>query len=154
MQVEAAKGNSPEPFESFKKGLRMWLPLIAMFILQGILVIIGLILFIIPGLILIRAFFLAQFFVIDQKLGPILALDASKKATKPVSYWIWGTIGVGIVISLMAAFLGLIPFIGSALSTAIGYIYAFATALRYNEIVNGINPMQFVPKKASDTDAS
>ena len=152
MQVEAAKGNSPEPLESFTIGVRRWLPLTATFIVQWILITIGLIALIVPGLILIRAYFLAQFFVVDQKLGPLSALSASQKASKPVSFWIWGIIGVGIVISLFGGVFGLIPYVGSVLSAAVGYIYSFAAALRYNEIVNGINPLQFVPKKESGAD--
>jgi len=154
MQVEASKGNTPAPLECFTKGLPRLLPLIAMFIIQGITVFVGFLLLIVPGLILVRSYFLSEYFLVDQKLGPLAALSASSKATKPVSYWIWGTIGVGIVISLMAASLSFIPFAGSIISGAIGYIYAFAAALRYNEVTNGINPMQFGRHNESSLDAS
>jgi hypothetical protein len=122
--------------ESIRAGLHRLLPLIGLGIMGGITTFIGLLLFIVPGLILIRAYFLASYYVIDQKLGPVEAFKKSYAETKPVSVWVWGTIGVTLVISLISAFAGILPLVGVIIGTIFTYIYAFGPALRYGEITD------------------
>ena len=63
-------------------------------ILQGLIVMGGLLLFIIPGIIWSIKFSLATYFVVDHRLGPIQALRASSRTTMGVK---WNLFGFGIL---------------------------------------------------------
>lgn len=134
MQLKAVRGGTPIPRESFKAGLRRMFPLIIAMILMEFAILGGLLLFIVPGLFLIRSYYLTQFYVIDQKLGPIKALKKARSDSKPNAGYIWGTIGVLILFSLLSSTLVWIPVIGNVLSLIVGLLYAFAPAMRYDEI--------------------
>lgn len=140
MQSRAIRGEQLAVWPSFVHGIKRILPLIGLYIISSLMIIVGLILFIIPGLIILRGTYIASFYVIDGRMGPIEAIKASLKATAPVSGWIWGTIGVGFLIGIGAVLLSAIPYVGVLLGTAIGYIYAFAAAIRYGEIALDIKP--------------
>jgi len=99
-------------------------------VLSGLLVVGGLILFIVPGLIMFRRYYLVSFFVLDKDLKPLEAMRQSAAASKKVSGYIWGILGVSFLLQLS----GLIPFIGGIVSAVLGFIYAVAPALRYEEI--------------------
>lgn len=145
LQAKAARGETPDPGECFKKGLSRLFPLLGMSLLGGVLVVLGFIAFIIPGVMLVRGFFLAPYYVMDQDLGPVDALKKSYQDSKPVSAWIWGIVGVEIVIGSLGYVFGFVPSIGYLLSLAIGYIYAFGPALRYVEVAGPLNsPVQEV----------
>ncbi len=62
--------------------VRYFLSFLAATVLYALAVIIGFILFIVPGFIVAAAFLLYPFFIIDKNLGPIKALQASMQATK------------------------------------------------------------------------
>lgn len=132
--TQAVQGHTLSAGEAFRKGLRRVFPFVGMSLLTGICITLGFVAFIIPGLIIFRAFFLAPYYLIDQDMSPVQALKQSVRDSRPVSGWVWGVIGVTAAFSLIGNFLGYIPFIGVILSTAISYIYLFGPALRYGEI--------------------
>ncbi|HSH55746.1 MAG TPA: hypothetical protein VK983_02890 [Candidatus Limnocylindrales bacterium] len=138
-QAKAVQGTAPSTLNAFKHGLSKFVPLALCALLTGLAVIVGFILFIIPGLIALRAFLLAPFYIVDRDLGPIAALKQSAADTKPVSAWVWGTIGVIIAFSFMAASLHDIAVIGPALSLIISSLYVFGPALRYADITNRLS---------------
>jgi hypothetical protein len=135
LQVSAARGKAVTTGEAFKTGLKRIFPLLGASILVGFITFLGFLAFIIPGLILVRAYFLTPYYVIDKKLGPIQAMKQSFHDTKPVSAWIWGVIGVDLTFAVGAGFLGIIPFIGVLLGSALALLYIFAPALRFLEVV-------------------
>lgn len=132
--TQAIQGNTVGAAEAFKKGLRRFFPFLGMAIMAGVAISIGFLVFIIPGLILFRAFYLAPYYLVDQNMGPIQALNQSARDSKPVSAWVWGVIGVTAAFSLVGSFFEYIPLVGAILSTAISYLYLFGPALRYGEI--------------------
>lgn len=136
LQVEAIKGNMPSIMDCYRKGLRYLLPLIGMYILSTLLIVVGLIALIIPGLFLIRGFLLSPYYLVGKNLGPVEALKQSYQDSRKVSAYIWGVIGVTLLFSLMGSLFGLIPVVGTLLSQGIRYIYIFANPLRYGEVVN------------------
>lgn len=148
MQAQATRGLTIAPGEAFRHGLRRFFPLAFTIIIGGILTLIGFLCFILPGLTLLRMYILSQYFAVDQKMGPLAALKASDDATSPVSAWIWGVLGVTFVFAILSFLLNFIPVVGSVVGSIVGFFYAFAAPLRYNEIVNGINPLQFVSHKS------
>jgi len=99
-------------------------------LLSGLLIIGGLILFIVPGIIMFRRYYLAPYFVIDKNLGVREAMAQSAAASKPVSGYIYGLVGVGIVLGLP----NIIPLVGPIIASALALVYSVAPALRYEEI--------------------
>jgi len=99
-------------------------------VLSGLLIVGGLILFIVPGLIMFRRYYLVSCFVLDKGLKPMEAMGQSAAASKPASGSIWGILGV----SFLAQLTSFIPFIGGIVSAVLGVIYSVAPALRYEEI--------------------
>lgn len=140
MQVKALEGKDISAWESIKFGLPRLPAVIAMSFVGAVLIILGFFALIVPGLLLIRGFVLAPYYVVDQKLGPIEALKKSYRDSVPVSGWIWGLIGVQIVIGIVASALGRLPFIGFLLSLGLSYLYVFAPAIRYAEITRNFKP--------------
>src|SRR3989344_3219195 len=61
LQLEAAKGNTPDLHHVFEDGKKYWLRLVGLFITVGFLVLIGLIAFIVPGVIFFRRYYLSSF---------------------------------------------------------------------------------------------
>lgn len=109
-----------------KKGLQMF----GLYILVGLAIVIGLILLIIPGLIMIRRYFLSPYVLLDNNVSVWVAMEKSAAMSKPHSGSIWRIIGVKFLISLF----GIIPLIGWLISFALSVSYTVAPALRYQEL--------------------
>lgn len=104
--------------------------LIGLYIVTGLIIFVGFILLIIPGLIMLRRYFLAPYVMIDKNCGIREAMDRSAAISKPHSGYIWGIVGVTILISMI----GIIPLIGSIVAFVMGMFYSVAPALRYQEL--------------------
>jgi uncharacterized membrane protein len=96
---------------------------------------VGFIALIIPGFFTIRGVYLSQYFLIDRKIDPSTAIRESFKASRPVSGYIWGTIGVMILFNFLGSSVSFIPVLGAILSIAVPLMYLFGPALRYTESV-------------------
>ena len=135
-QLEGAEGHEVIMFDKLWKVVREtgWKMLgLYMFIFAYIVV--GLILFIIPGLIFIRRYFLAPYVMLDKRPKSISeAMEISARISKPNSGAIWGIIGVIFLIGVVS----IIPIIGWLLSFALGVAYSIAPALRYQELKHQI----------------
>lgn len=129
-ETRVAGGHSVSLEESFKKGFPYFWRLLVLLIATGMMIFVGLLLFVIPGLILARRYMLAPYFLVDRNLGIGEALDLSAKESKPFSWSIYGIIGVTFIIALMNIF----GVIGLIASTILSVLYALAPALRYHEI--------------------
>jgi len=138
LQIRATRGEHPEAMDCFRQGLRRLLPYIGMSILAGALTIMALIALIVPGLILIRGFYLAQYYIVDEEIGMVDALKKSFNDSKPNAGWIWGTIGVTVVFGALGSILGKLPVAGYLLSLLTGYVYVFAPAIRYAEVTRNL----------------
>lgn len=103
-----------------------------LYLLIGLYVFVGLILFIIPGLIMLRRYFLAPYVMLDTRCSIKEAMERSAEMTKPYSKYIWGVIGVMVLIGLA----NVIPGIGWLIAFVLGMFYSLAPALRYQELKN------------------
>lgn len=113
-------------------GLKNYLSLIGLMIVMGLATIAGLILFIIPGLIAIRAFILAPYYLIasDGKLGIFSALKTSMQKSRPRSWSIYGILGIAFLFGMLS----ILGPIGQIAGTILALLYTPAFALRYKEI--------------------
>jgi len=135
LQINAARGKTIPAGIAFRSGLKQFFPLLGASLLVGLVTFAGLLAFIIPGLILIRAYFLTPYYVIDRNMDPVEAMKQSFYDTKPVSAWVWGVIGVELTFALGAGLLGIIPYLGVLIGSALALLYTFGPALRYREVV-------------------
>lgn len=134
-QLQIVRGKKVSIESAVRAGFTHFWRVIGSMILVGIIIFGGLLLFIIPGLLFIRRYSLTPFYVIDNKDITIReALRRSSAATKPVSGYIWGVIGVTVVLSVAVGVFMSLPLIGIILAGFAGYLYDFALPLRYAEL--------------------
>jgi hypothetical protein len=122
--LEVVRGGSPE-FGTLFSGADRLLPFLAVQLLYGLAVLLGLIALIVPAVILGLGLSLGMWYVVDAKMGPIEALSASWQATKghKGDLFVLGlvTIGLGILGLLMCG-IGLLATVPlSYLAYAVAY---------------------------------
>jgi hypothetical protein len=105
---------------------RFW----GMSLLVGLIVIVGFILLIVPGIFMIKRYLLASYFLVDKDLPIGEAMRASAEASKKYSGAVWGILGVEVLISIANS----IPFIGSIVGFVLNIAYYCAPAIRYEQI--------------------
>jgi len=136
--VYAAKKmkHQPAEFQDFFKGFDYLLPLVLMGILMNALILVGLLLFIIPGIYLAVAYLFSSFLVIDRKLSPWQALETSRRIITKKWFNIFGM----ALILLSLNFVGMLIFIvGVIPATALSFCILTAA---YDDIV-GIQSTDF-----------
>ncbi len=108
----------------------LWLKLAGLGILTILILIVGFVLLIIPGIIFIWRLFLAPYILIDKKTKVMDALSQSWNMTKGYAWPIYSILLFSIVLALT----GIVPIVGSIISFLLGLAYAVAPAVRYQEI--------------------
>lgn len=130
IELIAAKGKEVHLTKGLQDSMKYFWRLIGLIFLVAIIVIAGLILFIVPGIIFIRRYFLSPYFLIDRNLGIKEAMRASANATKGKPGAVWDIIGVIILLSLF----NIIPIWGGLISIILLTLYTCAPAIRYLEL--------------------
>jgi hypothetical protein len=133
-QLETARGQSKELRAYYQTGLRYDLRLLAYYIVFVLLVFCGLLLFIIPGLFVIRRYFLGNFYIVDKRLPVLAAMKACATSSKRYSGAIWGVIGIQVAVMLATEVVQVIPVVGIILAVLLSCSYIFLAVLRYREI--------------------
>lgn len=130
-------GNPAGIIESYRYGLRYTWRLVLVGLAIGLAVLAGLVLFIVPGLIFLRRYFLAAYFVIDENLGVREAMVRSSLTSKPVRRAVWSMLfWLALVFGLMVASANLIPVYGQVVASLLSILYIFLPALRYQEMTS------------------
>lgn len=119
----AYQGERPGMGSSLGRGLRRFLPLLAVSVLAWLATAVGFLLFVIPGLIVIAMCFALYAAVVIEGRGPLDAFGRSRRLSKGARMRILGVIVVSVLITylpLMALwmFAGVSIGIGAALSAA------------------------------------
>ena len=134
--------------EALQTGRQFALRLVGLGLCAGVLILLGLLLFIVPGIFMYKRYILAPYYLIDKNLGVFEAMRQSTADSKEFSDPIWGLVGV----TSLLAFVGLLPLIGFL--TSIGQLlYCFAPAKRYDEVQKALGHSR-VAKKQSAKDAA
>lgn len=124
--------------DSIPDGLTRALPKTLLFLLiagliQGVLVAIGLVLLVIPGLFVLVSLYFAQVYIVIEDEGPLEGLSSSWSLSKGNRLSIFGLIVVVGVIAILGSLVGevvgiLSPVVGSLLSLAVtGFLNVFTT---------------------------
>lgn len=130
-----AQGKVISTRDAFTQGLQRFFPLIGASLLVGLITFLGFIALVVPGLVFLRRYYLTPYYVVERGYGPLQAMKRSSADSKPVSAWVWGTIGVTAVFALASSMLGAIPILGTIAGVIVSYVYIYGTALRYCEVV-------------------
>jgi hypothetical protein len=131
--LKVARGQEPK-FGDVFTGARWFLPMVVMGFLRTLIIGLGLVLLIVPGIIASLGLVLSPFYIVDQELGPVEALGASWQATK-------GQKGEIFVLSLLGGLLMLLGFC----ALGVGFLVALpvvqtATALAYLHMAGRLPP--------------
>ncbi len=106
---------------------QQYLPYLAATILTAIIVVVGLILLIIPGLIAAVALLFVKFIVVDRKLGPIEALKESARITKGHRMTLFLFVLAIAGINIVGALLLLVPLLVTIPISSLAMVYAYRT---------------------------
>lgn len=127
--ISAARGKKTKFTEALKQGSKNFWRYFGLNVCISIVVLIGLVLLIVPGLFMLRRYFLAPYYLIDRKLGVFEAMEQSAAEAKRFG-GIWDMLGVIFLICLLS----FIPVIGTFVSLAFSVLYLCAPAIRYIQI--------------------
>lgn len=111
--VKRASGDRTTSFEELFAYYPIFMPIVALFILQIVLTMLGFILLVLPGIYLSVAYFMALPLLAERKLGIWEALETSRKALTRCWFRILG----------LAVLIGLAILVGGVLSLGIGLIW-------------------------------
>jgi hypothetical protein len=130
VQLRSIRGEKVGLSESIRAGRYYFWRFIGVSLAVGLVVMFGLILFIIPGIIFIRRYFLSVYFLVDKDIKVFESMKLSATATKGHSGAVWGVIGVNVLMG----FVGLVPYLGGFASAALQAFYSCAPAIRYDQL--------------------
>ncbi len=116
--------------EALTSGLKYFWRLLGLSIVFGFMFLIGLLLFIVPGIIVLRRYYLSFYYLVDKDLDIKTAMKKSAKASELNKGAIYGVIGVSLLFGLF----GIFPGIGTIIGTILQFLYSVAPGLRYQEM--------------------
>lgn len=134
LEVKASKGKSPNFSELVADGKKYMFPLFGQMILIGAIVLVGLILFIVPGIFAIMRLIMAPYIMVDQKLGIVDSLKRSNELAKANSDKVWALVGVLLVVMLITGILQYITIVGVIVSLVLTIAWSLIVPLRYLQL--------------------
>lgn len=130
IQLKSAKGIKTTVGDATSVGVRYLPRYIGLSILVGVMLIIGFLLLIIPSFIVLRRYFLAAYYLVDQDLSIREAMSRSAESSRSYSWRIYDIMAVNMLFSLI----GILPVIGQLVGGILQLLYSFAPAVRYHQI--------------------
>lgn len=147
LELRSSTGEKPDFNSLFDAGKKYWLRLLGLMIVAGVTIFIGLLLFIVPGIIAIGRLIFAPYIMFDKDMGIVDSMRASAHLTKGKAGLVWAAIGVMILVSIAAGIISAIPVIGALIGTLVTIAFSLVLVLRYQEIKRvdpaGIKPAPF-----------
>jgi uncharacterized membrane protein len=145
--VKASRGEHADVFSSIRAGWKYFWRVYALAILTAVIVMLGLILFIVPGLIFLRRYFLAPYYLVDRDLTIREAMKQSARESKLFTGYVWGVIGVILAFAVMSSLANTVKYVGPIVGLAIVYLYFFGPVLRYRTIAEATGHVSKASKK-------
>lgn len=132
LNLRVAQGKKPTLRSLWNEvmGGWLWAKLLGLGILTVLVLIVGFVLLIVPGVIFLWRLFLAPYILVDKKTKVFDALSISWNMTKGYAWPIYSI----LLFSFVLALTGVVPIVGSLISFALAVAYAAAPALRYQEL--------------------
>ncbi len=141
--VNTTKGKHVNLLEAFSKGYHYFFRLIGLLFIFATLMIVGFIFFIIPGIIVIRRYFLSFYYLVDQNMSIKDAMTKSAGITIQNSMAIYSVMGIMLIFGLFAS----IPGVSAVIGYIFQFLYSVAPALRYQEMKQVYDTKQSKNKK-------
>lgn len=129
-QLDAVEGRHLDFILLWRQAKKVFWRLLGVYILTFIIVGVGLILLIVPGVIMMRRYLFAPYIMLEKKTGVWQAMAESAALSRQNTGSVYGILGVLFLIAL----LNIIPFVGGLLSFGTGALYSLAPALRYDQL--------------------
>jgi hypothetical protein len=135
--LKSARSEKISYGKAWSAGWRSYLKFIGLFFLITLVVSIGLVLLIVPGLFLLRRYFLAPYYMIDRNLGILESMEKSAADSKKYG-GVWSLLLLFLCIIILAP----IPYFGWVASLGLCIMYMCAPAIRYLQITkaSGLDP--------------
>ncbi len=134
--LQGAKGHKVDFNSAFNTGLHFFWRLLGVTILSAIIIIVGFICLIVPGIFMLRRYYLAPYYLLDRDLGVIETLKVcgqeSKRFTAPILYV--------FCVQLLFGLIFIIPILGWIAGAILTVMYYNAPAIRYLEIKRLVKP--------------
>lgn len=134
LELKATKGKSPGVNELAADGKKYFLPLLGQLILTLIIVTIGFILLIAPGIFAIMRLIMAPYVLVNENVGVIESLKRSNKLAKANANKVWAVLGVALVVGIGTAILSTITFVGAIAALVLSIVWSVIFALRYVQL--------------------
>lgn len=129
-QIQAVRGKKVSVKEAFEYGKPLVGQFFIMSILVGIVILVGFILLIVPGLFMLRRYILTSYHLVDKKLSATEAMKVAHETAKKYNGVHWGIIGLQLVIQLVSY----IPLVGWLVSLVMSVVYYLAPTVRYEQV--------------------
>jgi hypothetical protein len=136
LQVRASGGQQPAIGELARDGAKYFFRLLGLIIIEVVIIVLGLLLLIVPGIIAIGRLAMAPYFMLDKNLSIGEALSQSNRMGKAYFGKIWAAIGVFILVSIGASIIGGVGDIGQLLGALIAIAFSLILPLRYQQLKN------------------
>jgi len=132
--LQGAKGQRIDFWPALKTGIKFFWRFLGVLICSGFLIIVGLILLIIPGLFMLRRYYLAPYYLLDRNLGVFETLRICKEESVKCGNAVWSVLFAQI---LFVAIL-IIPILGWIAGAILSVMYYNAPAIRYEQITSSL----------------
>lgn len=129
-QLDAAQGHSLHFQRLWGTVKELGWRLLGLYIVAGLIILVGFAIFIVPGLFMLRRYLMAPYVMLDKKCSISEAMEKSAKLSLKNTGAVWGIIGVLFLVALV----NVIPFIGGLAAFLLGMFYSVAPALRYEQL--------------------
>lgn len=143
-QLRSAQGKTIDFSEAVKKSLHYFWRMVGLGIAMIVIIGIGFILLIVPGLFLLRRYILSPYYLLDRDMKVFDAMKASAADSKTFSGAIWGLIGVETLVAVASAIVSVLLGPLAIIGVVIYYMYYCAPAIRYLQIKHAIKPSSAV----------
>lgn len=129
-QLESVQGRIVDFKHIMKRSFRISLPLLGMMLLIMLIVLVGFVLVIVPGLLAIFFLTLAAYVYVDQQKGIKAAIKECYRITKAN----WRLVFAMYVVNFIISFVGIVPVIGGLANIILSIIYFCLPAVIYLQI--------------------
>jgi hypothetical protein len=136
--IKVLRGSQLSLFKLYRQSLKYWLRVVGGLLLYGCLVGCGFILFVVPGIILLRRYVLLPFFIVDENVGIRVAMQHSAIASKSARRHIWTMLLILAIVSVLSYLLSRLAY-GEVLAALLPILYYFFPSQRYLDITDKLD---------------
>jgi hypothetical protein len=116
--------------DSFSSDWRLGVRLLLTQLLAAAVTVLGFVAVVIPGFLCLAWFAVVPYVVMEEKLWGMAALRRSRDLAKHRTVDMWGAIGLGSVVGVLA----FVPYVGALVNVMVGFVLLPVIAIRYFQL--------------------